>query len=335
MQVLRGLLKYKSDSETFDRLVSLRQHPNEIVRDVIDIEIPPEALDEEVDHSISPEDLQNLVVEGDVLEVLVDVPDRSIHLTFTSPPYYNARDYSIYRSYSEYLSFLEKVFKEIYRITKTGRYFVLNTSPVIFPRPGRKYSSRRYPVLFDIHPILERMGWVFIDDIVWAKPAESSKNRVAGFEVNRKPLTYKANARTEYVMVYRKKSHRLIDWNLKQYSSEVIEASKVDDQFERTNIWEISPSKDRVHSAVFPIELCDQVVKLYSFQGDLVFDPFAGSGSLARAALGRNRKVFMTEIREDYISRIAEKVQGTFSHTDQSVKFMNSRAFKLRIKSGG
>ena len=177
------------------------------------------------------------------------------------------------RTIKSTLIFLDGVFSEVHRITKEGRFFILNTSPVIVPRAGRKYSSRRYPVPFDIHARLVKMGWEFIDDIVWAKPEKSAKNRVAGFEVNRKPLTYKANARTEYVMVYRKKSFKLIDWNLRQYSKDAVAQSLVSDNFERSNVWNIAPVTDKVHSAVFPLRLCDQVVRLYSFVGDLVFDP--------------------------------------------------------------
>ncbi len=137
-------------------------------------------------------------------------PTVSIYLdNLCGHPYYNAREYSKYRSYEQYLDFLESVFEEVYRVTKEGRFFALNTSPVIVPRAGRKYSSRRYPVPFDIHSRLARMGWEFIDDIIWANPEKSAKNRIAGFEMHRRPLTYKANPRTEYVMVYRKKSYKL------------------------------------------------------------------------------------------------------------------------------
>jgi len=76
-------------------------------------------------HTLSPDFMKNIVVYGDVKEILKFVPDESIHLTFTSPPYYNARDYSIYSSYKEYLEFLEEVFKEVYRVTKEGRFFIL------------------------------------------------------------------------------------------------------------------------------------------------------------------------------------------------------------------
>ena len=170
------------------------------------------------EHSSSPELLHNVIVEGDTLEVLDYVPDDSIHLTFTSPPYYNAREYSTYASYGEYLDFLEETFSKVNRITKEGRFLVINTSPIIVPRAGRKYASRRYPVPFDIHARMSDIGWEFIDDIVWVKPEKSAKNRISNFNTHRKPLTYKPNSSTEYLMVYRKKTHKLLDWNLKQYT---------------------------------------------------------------------------------------------------------------------
>ena len=310
MQAIRGLLVFRADPAVRERLSQMREHPNDMIREVLRQELDDSAHVDEDAHAASPDFMKNVVVQGDVLDALRRVPDRSVHLTFTSPPYYNARDYSIYRSYDEYLDFLERVFKDVHRVTKEGRFFVLNTSPVIVPRAGRKYSSRRYPVPFDIHARFGAIGWEFIDDIVWAKPEESVKNRVAGFEANRKPLTYKPNVRTEFLMVYRKKSPKLIDWNLRQYSQEAIERSKVPDGIERSNIWNIAPARDRVHSAVFPLELCDQVVRLYSFVGDLVFDPFAGSGTLGKAAVLTDRYFFMTEIREDYVARIQENISN-------------------------
>ena len=332
LQAIRGLLVFKDDPETLQQLKRLEEHPNEIIQDVIHVELKKSVSVLETNHVVSPEVMQNVVVEGDVLKILEDVPDSSVHLTFTSPPYYNARDYSIYQSYDAYLSFLERVFQEVHRVTKTGRFFILNTSPVIFPRPSRKYSSRRYSVPFDIHSKLVKMGWHFIDDLIWSKPIESSKNRVAGFEMNRKPLTYKANSRTEYVMVYRKGTHKLIDWNLKQYSPNIHEESKVDDDFERSNIWEIPPSTDKVHSAVFPLKLCDQIVKLYSFVGDLVFDPFAGSGTFGSAALAKKRRIFLTEVSAKYIARMKEKIGSNNLYDDLSVRYLNTKSFRMEMR---
>jgi len=308
MQAILGLLSFKKDSDVADFLFTLSNHSNDMVRDMVNVEIAnqskPEAEKKQTDHTESPHWLKNAIIQDDVLEILDRVDDESIHLTFTSPPYYNARDYSIYKNYDEYLGFLEEVFKKVHRVTKEGRFFVLNTSPVIVPRAGRKYSSRRYAVPFDVHARLTDMGWEFIDDIVWEKPEKSAKNRVSGFNVNRKPLTYKPNPCVEYVMVYRKKSSRLIDWNLKQYSDEQMEGSLVDDHFNRSNVWKIAPTASKLHTAVFPIELCRQVIKLYSFKGDLVFDPFAGSGTTGKAASELNRYFLLVELNEKYVEVI-------------------------------
>ncbi len=309
MQAIRGLLTFKKDSDVVSFLHKLVEHPNDMIKDIAHTELANGTIAKRGSHADSPDYLKNAVVEGDVLEILDNVPEDSIHLTFTSPPYYNARDYSIYANYAEYLSFLENVFTKIYRITKEGRFFVLNTSPVIVPRAGRKYASRRYAVPFDIHAKLMQIGWEFVDDIIWEKPEKSAKNRISNFNVNRKPLTYKPNSCTEYVMVYRKKSHRLIDWNLKQYDDVTLSKSLVDDDFDRSNVWNIAPVSSKVHSAVFPIELCRKVIKLYSFKNDLIFDPFAGSGTVAMAAFELGRDFFLTEVCKDYVDTIEERLK--------------------------
>ncbi len=252
--------------------------------------------------------LANRLIYGDARELLAHLPDESIHLTFTSPPYYNARDYSVYQSYEAYLDFLEAVFAELHRVTKEGRFLVVNTSPVIVPRAGRQHESRRYAIPFDLHPRLTAQGWRFIDDIIWRKPDGAAKPRNSGFASHRQPLTWKANAVTEYVMVYRKQSTRLLDWNLRQYPPAVREASRAPADYEATNVWEIDPAVDRVHSAVFPQALCERVIAYYSMLGDLVFDPFAGSGTVALAALKLDRKALLAEINHKYVQRIQSRV---------------------------
>lgn len=285
-QVIRALLVFKHLKKVREHLRSLVDHPNEMIQSVIQREFSKsEIVTERIrKHPESPDFMKNVVVKGDVREVMKYVPDESIHLTFTSPPYYNARDYSIYQSYKQYLEFLRDVFKEVHRITKEGRFFILNTSPVIIPRVSRQHSSKRYSIPFDIHPYLLEMDWEFIDDIVWVKPEASVKNRNAGFLQHRKPLGYKPNPRTEYLMVYRKKTHKLLDWNIRQYSNEIINKSKVLGKYETSNVWHIDPTFDHVHSAVFLVELCRRVITFYSFIDDLVFDPFGGSGTFAKAA---------------------------------------------------
>ena len=308
MQAIRGLLVFSNNSAVKQELKKIADHPNELIKEVIDKEINGVrySSNNTEKHDEFPTYLKNTIVQGDVTETLSYVPDESIHLTFTSPPYYNARDYSIYQSYGEYLNFLEKVFKEVHRVTKEGRFFVLNTSPIIIPRISRAHASKRYPIPYDIHPILIKMGWEFIDDIVWVKPEASVKNRNAGFLQHRKPLAYKPNAISEMVMVYRKKTDKLIDWNISQYNWDKVKKSKVMDKYETTNIWRIDPTFDKVHSAVFPIELCNRVVKYYSFVDDLIFDPFAGRGTLGCAAVNLNRYFFLTEKEPKYVNRMKE-----------------------------
>lgn len=240
-QAIRGLLVFKGDEKIDEKLKKLKDHENETIQTVIRKEYFTQKIvsKDKLKHPESYDYLKNTVVLGDVRDVLKILPDEVFHLTFTSPPYYNARDYSIYPSYKTYLKFLEEVFKITYEKTKEGRFLIVNTSPVIVPRISRQYASKRYPIPFDIHHFLVEMGWEFIDDIIWVKPEASVKNRNAGFLQHRKPLAYKPNARTEYLMVYRKQTDRLIDWNIRQYDWNTVKESKVKDGYETSNVWEI------------------------------------------------------------------------------------------------
>ena len=309
-QAIRALLVFKGDKVVDAELKKLASHENEIVSKVIEKEyFDIEDLSAQAKpHPHSYDFLKNVVVRGDVRHVLKCVPDESFHLTFTSPPYYNARDYSIYKSYESYLKILEEVFAQTKQKTKTGRFLIVNTSPIIIPRVSRQHSSRRYPIPFDLHAILVKMGWEFIDDIVWLKPETSVKNRSAGFGQHRKPLGYKPNAVTEYLMVYRKPTSKLLDWNIRQYNHKTVEQSKVKGKFETSNLWAIDPKHDKTHSAVFPADLCSRVVAYYSYKQDLVFDPFAGSGTFGRVAKKMGRAFFLTEKSKKYFEYMQSMV---------------------------
>lgn len=332
-QAIRSLLIFKGEDNVDSALKELINHENEMVRTVIYKEYfaQNEKDKSELPHAETYPYLKNVVVNGDVRDVLKFVPDESIHLTFTSPPYYNARDYSIYPSYEAYLKFLEEVFRETYRITKEGRFLIVNTSPVIIPRVSRAHSSKRYPIPFDLHYYLVKMGWVFIDDIIWEKPEYSVKNRIGGFQQHRKPLAYKPNSVTEYLMVYRKQTDKLIDWNIHQYDVQTIDESKVADGYETTNVWKICPKSDKIHSAIFPVELCKRVIEYYSFKWDLVFDPFGGSGTLGRTAKSLGRYFFLTEKEPKYF-----KYMKTFQPKEnlferEATKFLTIEEFKNSI----
>lgn len=261
-------------------------------------------------HPLVLDEIKNLVIKGESAQELAKLPDGCVHLTFTSPPYYNARDYSIYSSYNEYLDQLCAVFKEVLRVMKMGRFLVVNTSPVIMPRISRNHQSKRYPITFDLHARLVAMGWEFVDDIVWEKPEFSVKNRNGQFGQHRKPLTYKPNSVTEYLMVYRKPTDRLIDWNLRCYDKETMLVSRILGDYDSTNIWRIQPVSNKKHSAVFPVELCEKVIKYYSFKNDLVLDPFAGTGTVALAAHNLDRNFLMVEMNDEYTKVICDNLKG-------------------------
>ena len=181
-QGLRALLYFKGHPEAEEALSTLRDHPNEMIREHFENYKTANARsDDKQSHPMSLDALKNVIVCADVQKALELIPDESVHLTFTSPPYYNARDYTIFQSYEAYLDFLTAVFKDTHRITKEGRFFVLNTSPVIVPRISRAHSSKRYAIPYDMHPRLTDMGWEFIDDIVWVKPEYAAKNRNGRF----------------------------------------------------------------------------------------------------------------------------------------------------------
>ena len=248
LQAIRGLINFKTLPEVQSALTALANHPNELIQDAISRELTSKtkpAQEKTLAQPQSLDALKNVIVHADVRDVLSVMADESIHLTFTSPPYYNARDYTIYESYAGYLQFLVDIFREVHRITKEGRFFVLNTSPVIIPRMSRAYSSKRYAIPFDIHPMLTEIGWEFIDDIIWVKPERTAKNRNGGFFQHRKPLGYKANSVSEYVMVYRKKTDNLIDWNMRQYNEETVEASLVKENYEENERVAYPPSEQQ------------------------------------------------------------------------------------------
>jgi DNA modification methylase len=328
------LLVFENDKEVEEHLRPLVNHENEMVRTVIYKEYfaKEKASNSVLPHAVTYNFLKNVVVNADVLEALKFVPDESVHLTFTSPPYYNARDYSIYPSYQAYLEFLDKVFQETHRITKEGRFLIVNTSPIIIPRVSRSHSSKRYGIPFDLHPYLVKNGWEFIDDIVWLKPEASVKNRVGGFMQHRKPLGYKPNSVTEYLMVYRKSTEKLLDWNIRSYDYQTVEESKVADGYETTNVWKIDPCFDKVHSAIFPVELCKRVIQYYSYKGDLVFDPFGGSGTMGRTAKALDRSFFLTEQEPKYFEYMKSKQKDSQLFKERKTQFLTLEQFKEAAK---
>lgn len=256
--------------------------------------------------------LRNTVGLGDSLQLMADMPSESVDLIFTSPPYFNARpQYSEYHEYEEYLQFMRRIIRESHRVLHEGRMIVINLAPILIRRTSRNESSRRIAVPFDIHRILIEEGFEFIDDIIWVKPegAGWATGRGRRFAADRNALQYKAVPVTEYVLVYRKKSDLLIDWFIRNHpNQDAIRESKVEDNYEKTNLWRINPQTRSKHPAPFPFELAEKVVAYYSFKNDVVLDPFGGSGTTALAANYLGRRFVTFEINEEYINLIKEGI---------------------------
>lgn len=255
--------------------------------------------------------LRNIIALGEAAIVLEDLPPGSVDLVFTSPPYFNARvEYKDYVSYDEYLEAMRQVIRACHRVLAEGRFFVMNVAPVLVRRASRSESSRRIAVPFDMHALFSSEGFDFVDDIHWVKPegAGWATGRGRRFAADRNPLQYKPVPVTEYVLVYRKHTPRLIDWNIRSHPEpEKVAASKVKDGYDTTNLWEIKPRHSSIHPAVFPLELASRVVKYYSFLGDVVLDPFAGIGTTGHAAASQGRKFVMIEAQNKYVEAMVEK----------------------------
>ena len=256
---------------------------------------------------------RNTIICGDSEHVLADMPAGSIGLVFTSPPYYNARpEYTDYVTYEDYLLKLRQVIRQAHRVLAEGRFFAINISPVLIRRAHRNRSSRRIAVPFDVHHLFVEEGYDFMDDIIWVKPegAGWATGRGRRFAADRQPLQYKPVPVTEYVLVYRKHTERLLDWNIRSHPDpEAVTASRIEDGYERTNVWRIKPSHSKRHPAVFPVELAERVVRYYSFIGDAVLDPFAGSGTTGQAAAQLGRRFVLIDNEVRYAAAMASAVR--------------------------
>ena len=263
---------------------------------------PARAAARKADIAFPP--VPNKVVLGDCRAVLPEFPPGSVQLVFTSPPYFNAKpECAEYVDYPSYLDFLEQAFAACHNVLAEGRFLVVNVSPVLVRRTSRSTASKRLPIPFDLHPILDRIGFEFIDDIIWRKPEGAGWHLGRGrrFAADRQPLQYKPVTVTEYLLVYRKKTDRLIDWNLRNHPDRTaLERSLIRGEYDKTNVWDLTPASHAGHPAVFPEELVNRVIRYYSIEGDSVLDPFAGVGTAGRVAASMGRRFVLVEKRRDY-----------------------------------
>ena len=242
--------------------------------------------------------------QGDCLEVMKSIPDGSVDLVITSPPYYNAREYSQYRSYQEYLKTMVDIFSVVKDKMNGGSFLCINVSPVIQARVSRNEKSKRYAIPQNLTTELEKIGLEFIDEIIWVKPEGAVKNRGGGFYRSRKPKAYKPNCVTESILVFQRDDSGIIDKHLKN-------EDLVEDGYERSNVWLMNPETKSRHSAPFPVELPDKLIRYYSYSNQLVLDPFMGSGTTGVACKNLDRKFIGIELDETYFNIAKERIENT------------------------
>jgi len=144
------------------------------------------------------------------------------------------------------------------------------------------------------------------------------------FAADRNPLQYKPVPVTEYLLVYRKSTDKLIDWNIRHHADpDAVQSSKIGDGYEATNLWKVHPSFSKAHPATFPLGLAERVVQYYSFKNDVVLDPFAGTGTTPRAAINLGRRFAMSEIDEKYVEHIKGWLSTCKGFNHESVDYVN------------
>ena len=248
---------------------------------------------------------------GDNIEKMNVLPDDSLHCIITSPPYFNAREYSYYESYETYLRYLKNVFSLAFRKLKENRMCCVNLSNVLVPRLKRSAASKRIPIPFHFVGLMEGIGFEFIDDIIWVKPEGAALNRNGGFFQHQLPVAYKPNIVNEYILIFKKPSLKLIDHVLKQYDEKTKDESRVAGEYERSNVWQINPETSNPHPAPFPLELTDRLVQYYTFKGDTVLDMFMGSGTTGVSCLKKQRKFIGIEKEQEYYDFALQRIANT------------------------
>lgn len=247
------------------------------------------------------------VIFGNCMD-MGEIPDESIHLVITSPPYYNAPfDYDgLFANYDQYLGVLSKFANESFRVLKEGRIFALNIDDMLV-------NGEKYPIVADSIKIFQKAGFRYRDKIIWKKPDGYLRisKRSGVILQNPFPMYYYPDNLLESIVIFQKGK-----FNYRSISQEVRELSRIDKrEFQNNNwhrtLWEITNvlpgSKLEKNVAAFPEELPYRLIKLFSYVGETVLDPFLGSGTTMKVARLLNRNSVGFEIIRDLEQTIKAK----------------------------
>ncbi len=236
-----------------------------------------------------PEKLLNTIVCGSAVK-MDQIPDKSVHLMITSPPYNVSKEYDQDLNLKEYLQLLEHSFSEVFRVLVNGGRACINVANL-----GRKPYI---PLSDNISRIMIELGYKMRGEIIWNKAGSASPSTAWGsWQSAANPVLRDVH---EYILVFSKGNYRRIKNDKKNTigKEEFLEWTK--------SIWTMNAeSAKRIgHPAPFPLELPYRLIQLYSFTEDIVLDPFMGSGTTAIASIDSKRNYIGYEINEDYV-RIA------------------------------
>ena len=228
-----------------------------------------------------------------------------------SPPYFSAKDYGNKSSgnignaqgdddmtpYQVYMEMMLQVFKEVYRVLKPGRYFMMNAAPIV-------YEEQRYPVPYHLLNLMEEVGFNYQDMIVWKKPdGITSSKRFGVCMQNPYPLYYKPNNVYEPCFLmrkgdseYPKEQHQLSIDKLKLYQNDV---------------WNIQPDTHNEHPAPFPYKLAWNFVYALCPRNETVLDMFGGSGTTSLVARDLGIDCVLYELEQEYVDMIKERVASS------------------------
>ena len=248
-----------------------------------------------------PDNLRNIIIHGDAQD-MSQIPDNSVHLMVTSPPYNVTKEYDEDLTFSEYLNLLGNVFSEVYRVLTPGGRAVVNIANV-----GRKPYI---PLASHVNVLMHEIGFLMRGEVIWDKSASAGVSTAWGsFQSASNPCLRDIH---EYLLIFSKGQFKL------DRTSDEKEDGRVDtiDKQEFINwtksIWSFptASAKKIGHPAPFPVELPRRCIEFFTFHGDVVLDPFMGSGSTAVAAKTSGRNYICFDIESDYIKLAEQRISA-------------------------
>jgi DNA modification methylase len=247
------------------------------------------------------------------------IEDESIHLVVTSPPYWNLKRYNDnpdqlghIDDYECFLVELEKVWREIFRVLVPGGRLVCVVGDVCVSR--RKFGRHLvFPLHSDISVLCRKIGFDNLNPIIWHKIANASFEVENGSKFLGKP--YEPNAiiknDIEFILMQRKPGGYRKPTE-EQRTLSKINKKDFDTWFQQ--IWNITGASTRKHPAPFPLELASRLVRMFSFHGDTVVDPFCGTGTTMIAALRYGRNSIGIDIDPEYCRMAARYLKKESSN---------------------